>query len=276
VALADVYSRHSAEVSANRLAELRFSENDGLALQMTWADVRQAVDPATKKIHAAALSRFLGFIEGRLRISVPTWWQETLKGVEVHRTNEESFRDVGMLSIRQSRELGLRVQGSTVLDSDGDGVRMSVGRVSAVVPNASFERLTRRGGALKDPSQLSAVIGDKSVYIALYPDAGFPFKVHSLERMRGSVQWSADVWAAGREVALGIGSFHAVELVLTRRTLFVFGAEGDALYIEAFNADNGRNLCRFCTSFWFAGGLGPEQPIIGRLRGKSLERPTQK
>jgi hypothetical protein len=57
-------------------------EHDGIAIQAAWEEVtrtRQATEPDRKwRPDKHKLSWFVGYLEGRTRISAPDWWVQTL------------------------------------------------------------------------------------------------------------------------------------------------------------------------------------------------------
>ena len=75
-------------------------------------------------------------------------------------------------------------------------------------------------------------------------NAGFAYRID------GGSRWSASVWSAGRDGLQGIGH-HDVSMECAAGRLLVYGAESHGMYLEAFDAEKGTPLFRFCTCFWF-------------------------
>lgn len=103
------------------------------------------------------------------------------------------------------------------------------------------------GSGLKARSRMTT---DRLEIVADPTDAGFEYGVEVRDRQTGKAAWGARVWAAGRTVLAGQG-VHQIELNVSDGRLFVFGAESNGIYAEAFDLADGRPLLRFCTCYWF-------------------------
>jgi hypothetical protein len=80
---------------------------------------------------------------------------------------------------------------------------------------------------------------------------GFPFKLAAFTGKDSHVAWKARVWAAGRDIFLGAAGYAPIELREAEGVVYVFGAEGCGMYLEAFDAESGQCRYRFCTAYWF-------------------------
>jgi len=64
------------------------------------------------------------------------------------------------------------------------------------------------------------------------------------------VSWKTDVWADGGGISyLGPPAFHNVTVIASETQVTVFGGDTGLLYVEAFNAEDGAVLYRFCTGY---------------------------
>jgi hypothetical protein len=79
--------------------------------------------------------------------------------------------------------------------------------------------------------------------------AGFPFELEAIDLDGDSSLWSTEVWAAGRTCLEGKGA-HQIEMLVSDKCLFVFGAESNGIYAECFRLDDGKPLVRFCSCYW--------------------------
>jgi hypothetical protein len=66
------------------LAQLKQVRQTGVALRAAWEEVLLAglipgKQPDSKIVQPEAAERFLGFVEGRLGISLPAWWEESVR-----------------------------------------------------------------------------------------------------------------------------------------------------------------------------------------------------
>jgi hypothetical protein len=86
--------------------------------------------------------------------------------------------------------------------------------------------------------------------LQLFCGFGYQFPIACVERQTGRVVWCTDVWAVRRGFCSGSPNIHYVEVVASRDSLFVFGAEVCGMYVESFDKTSGASICRLCTSYW--------------------------
>src|SRR5262245_7802375 len=72
-----------------QVAELKTHAHLGIALAAAWEVVRRTLSEEKQqakllKPDAQALHRFLGFVEGRLSIELPHWWESMILGAEAY------------------------------------------------------------------------------------------------------------------------------------------------------------------------------------------------
>src|ERR1700733_8278834 len=81
--------------------------------------------------------------------------------------------------------------------------------------------------------------------LQLFCGFGYQFPIACVERQTGRVVWCTDVWAVRRGFCSGSPNIHYVEVVASRDSLFVFGAEVCGMYVESFDKTSGASICRF-------------------------------
>jgi hypothetical protein len=68
----------------------------------------------------------------------------------------------------------------------------------------------------------------------------------STGRVLAHLRWKTAVWASGVSAHTGT-DLHWVTIVLTKRSVLLFGIGSQYAYVEAFNTEDGKNVIRFNT-----------------------------
>lgn len=80
--------------------------------------------------------------------------------------------------------------------------------------------------------------------------AGFSFPIEITNKNKPGEITMVQVWAVGRMFLAGAG-VHQMEMKVVGDVLFVFGAESNGAYAEAFHLPDGEPIFRFSTCYWF-------------------------
>lgn len=232
------------KASADELDADVASTNDSIALAAAWERVSRATpvpkeDGPNTSIDAKAAARFLGVVEGRFRVVIPTLWREAIMhaGGGFYSPSRVAF---GFLSpFDEAWRPPLDVPGSAKVTKEGETWEVSV--------DQHVWRLPRNN---KDsPPERAAVLIDGDVtYIALYDDIASEFPLFAITKDK--TVWQSRVWG-NRWPGSYEGGHHdnRVQLVKSEGKVYLFGVEAISAYIEAFEAASGKNLCRFATSY---------------------------
>jgi hypothetical protein len=270
-----------AKASEDRLKELKSNRADSIALYAAWEelarDFRRYKTSDTKL--KPGKERFLGFLEGRLGVSLPRWWEETIDkssatfqdgrpSFHVPGCNappwESAYRPTGIgvrkwgLKVTKSADgLGgtargkpelieseLRAAREATFTLEEGGVRVRVGHESAILPAKVLE---------ESRMDLADVLLEKGVcFLALHTDYPLGFTLICCQAGRG-VLWESDGWGPACGPIYGV-IYNRLGVVAKEDRVVVFGAEPLAVYIEAFDRKTGKNLFRFCSEY----GLPPD------------------
>jgi hypothetical protein len=213
------------------------------ALAAGWERVRQTM-PETKQEATATpdplgIARFLGLIEGRLRVPVPKAWEEVLKSARGQDRNSIYFPPCDLeLTERRSRKWMLEREGANWL----------VKQDKQVIKLPAEAKL----GPI---SQVTVECVGNTTYAALY-GSSFKYRLFAIDQSNGRIMWSSFVWGASKVWPAGVAAMYSgseryhVNICSSGETLVVFGLSGLAMYIEVFDCTTGVNRCRFSTEYF--------------------------
>jgi hypothetical protein len=238
--------------SANQRQELMTGDDNSRALSAAWKAVRKAIkEPVMEgrrgvQPDGIALARFLGFVEGRLKVTLPKEWEDAVMTAECHRNRSDYWiflhEGVGPYhlpegGIRTARNITLsRTDGALVASSGNDAFRFD---------SALFKREGKT-------FSLNVLFDDERCYAVIHQDFIFrPYQIFCMHRPSGRLLWTADALNGAVLLPGGGGSdadWHFTWLTLKNDTLYVFGASRSTTYVEGFSSTTGENQFRFSTS----------------------------
>jgi hypothetical protein len=229
---------------------LKFHPNDNISLHAAWEEARLTILRNEKNRDAdsithQALQRFVGFLEGRLRTSMPNWWENGFRRVE---TSEPG--DVHPL-VAQAQDLycyhktgaGYSASPNTVVVGPTEKPVLTIGSESVSIPPRILERKRALGGV----GGISAAVDDHYWYITFHSSVPYSHNLVCIEKKSGKVLWNNSVWGEGIAGYEGGGHFHLVQVVPQAQRVLVFGGGAGFLYLQAFNKSDGKSLFRFWT-----------------------------
>ncbi len=268
--------------------------NDSIAIHAAWSQLLRAVpipEPANAFfemdravwpgpvfvgiIEPEGLSRFLGFVEGRMKVDIPKWWEWCLRRNAI--TGNRHLQFVGFLPpfanertrILPSRTVRLSgttltiyssikkitAEGNTLLIEDGDRpCKFSMNRL----PQLDVEN-----------ANCAMAIGKRHIYIAVFDIVPNEFGMYCIERDTGTLAWRTNVWALDLSTHTPGGTTgpadHVAFITVKDGTAFVWGGDGQGMYVESFD-DKGKAVLRFSTNFWSTSNTISFRDGIGKRR----------
>jgi hypothetical protein len=243
-------------------AALRADDDLGLGLHAAWW-LSQAGGP--QRDHPRP-ERFLGFIEGRARASIPLRWEVGLLGralrehTELHARALEGYLTSAAFVVKkpgtflilptklQRTEAGFLAPQGVLVERVGSRLRIRKEGVDIELAKPVMKRL---------PPELVgdtvfAEVAAQRVYVGFYNAFGTPFVLVCLDRHSGALLWETKVWSLGRKAGLISGPWHQeIEITESANLVWVFGESGDC-FVEAFTVSKGAPMCRFSTNYWDA------------------------
>jgi hypothetical protein len=238
-------------------AQPRVHQYTSASLDEAWDRIRRAIPEkegkeSKREVDGRLLQRFLGFLEGRLRVNLPKQWERSVGAARAfHRDNIVFDVDRKRRMIRGTH--GFYLDRQNKLNVRRNSAELVVDRVSIGIPMDAYKRLT----AMKPThrcSQLSVLVSGDRCFIANYANTGTPFFLLCLNRTSNEVEWQSEAKGSGVGAYLGVGS-HAVYLAENDESIVAFGVEGISIHIEGFDKKSGRR------QFWFSSATTAGQTV---------------
>ena len=207
-------------------------KDDSLALCARWSEILQEKDKE-RRIKSSQCSRFIGYVEGRLRISAPAGWQQWLHINFDKVRDEEKGRFDALMRIEREYASRISEESDEVTlfdpkDLAGTGVKVKLPTISRM----TFGR--NRSGIIDGPK---VFVADHATDLK-----HFPLFCFALDKE--NPQWKADVW--GAQLPMGRPGY-LIEVTTDEERVFVFGGGSGFIFLEGFALDSGKPLVRFNT-----------------------------
>jgi len=240
---AEVCGKLFKDASPDLSLRFKYVGQTGVALRAAWEKACLVDKQNTKKDDAAnvaARSRFLGFVEGRLGIPLPPWWEEKVRGSS--EPGDAPFHRVTFAGRR------ITMPESVTVEQQGEKVLLHIQNKTVVLPPEVSKYLKKENG----PCGLSASM-DRDVCFLAFPRpfngvGGVCYPLVSLDPRKGKINWDAVVWDYGMPRCLSINPIdEQVSIVENGDRVFVFGS---LVNIEAFDRKTGANEFRFAAGSW--------------------------
>jgi hypothetical protein len=240
-------------LDSKKVRSLKFHENDSLSLRAAWIEVRIALPKDEQRRltrpKSNALYRFLGFAEGRLRVTLPSWWEECILQVSGYDQSQAWFPAPSRKQYRNTA-FGLQgLHGTTLLEQKG-GILLKHGDYQVLVPTGAFRQILEDARSTCIGEYVSVCFSSSRCYLAIHGDYALQYSLNSIDRNSGKVLWKSPVWAGGGTLMpQGGEGHHRVQILVDGDRVVVFGVALDTAYIEVFRTNDGSSLCRFSTSY---------------------------
>lgn len=226
-----------------------------VSLRAAWERVLRAASPpesieSSTRISRSDSGQFIGFVEGRLAIPLPSWWRRAVRNAELTivdgsvvsvvsvincprpptQSIGEAFADEALVN-REVKTLTLRDK-SLEVHFRGDP------RTYSLTLPPSMLREFKHRFHIEKAGQL--------VFVAV-PDA-LPesYILGCFDADSSKFMWQSHIWAARTAGGSGPRLFnHAIDMIAQNSTIYLVGAGNDAFYIEGFDMESGAVNLRF-------------------------------
>jgi len=252
-----------AGLSAEELHALCTSDNHTIACRANWELVRQTLPHETtydedglsqaQQVKRLPFARFLGFVEGRFRVTTPEWWgqlflrakafdrQMLANHLPLLNREVEAYYETEIL--RPNVDMPLRVRAGIEVAARDENM-LTIRNEAAIECDIS-RRLLENSSA----SHVLCQFRENYCVVGLFRAWALgPFRISCIDHESSETLWSAGVWA-GQPLSAGHVDPHVATVVIVDDTVFVFGADPWSIYMEGFDLASGRPTVRFSTAY---------------------------
>jgi len=229
-----------------QISELKTVESTSVALRAAWEQVRASVHPdfqeSSLEIDQKILRHFVGFVEGRLGINLPSRWRDAIKTARAHSRQNIFFQ----LSPEGYPNLsfGIRTKNGVYLEKKDSQVNLVLDAGPVAVP----DELVTVGRQDINCCLTSSCTRDQA-FVAIHSDFPTSFSLSSIDRRNSKLLWKSTVWPILENLTYtGAGYAHYVDICVSGRSVYVFGVTNYSVYVQAFNAADGCPLFRFVSN----------------------------
>ncbi len=255
--------RLAVTASPEQLQKLVADGDDGIAIRAAWEKVRRqlAEDIAAdnqKNPDGTLLKgadRFVGFLEGRLRVPVPRWWASELSVARARELEHPSF----FCSIDTTGDVWSQIGPRGIATSFGIAPtleRDKSGDVKVVWDNRKLQLTAMQISNDRAPGDdLTGLVYRDRCLITRYDRSDMPrldSEISCADLKTSKIVWSTkrtfDARREGPSARTG-SSIHHISLVGRDDVVVLFGMEFSMVYIEAFRLTDGHSLWRFNSTY---------------------------
>lgn len=234
-----VFDRELRSCSDDQLGKKRRSQDLSLSVAATW---EKALRSHEKSEHPINTDWFVGFLEGRLTVETPDFWNTLFQRVIV---NERRFTSIRFGDF----ERGLRETQFKFSCPE----KMSVSEIDEeylIEHNEAIIRLPKGFVRQYPLVTLSNVESATDLnLIAVYEQGQNTYQLHAANS--DEIAWSSTGVVGGNPVlSSGPGRRHYLEVIVVENRAFVFGITSESAHVNAFDLSNGKSIFRFSTA-WF-------------------------
>lgn len=255
-----------AQASNERIRELKAHPHATIALHAAWEQVRRTVrikpeyedeHPEPIKIDRRALQRFLCFVEGRLRVPLPKWWESRLAEAYIYPNDAAVLWFKRKETRKPYSKAGNGIYapnqfaGKVLPDGDLELRERGLADGTCRIPSRLLEEAKRRYMPSVFGIHLTASIDAKRCVFGFHGAFARGFTLQCIDRESSEILWSAEVFGYFSGGSTGVGHTHWVAMRQACETVYLFATDGGRVYIEAFSVKDGTNLIRFCTDYYW-------------------------
>ena len=263
--LSESVAQLMSKASKEQLQEYKRHTHSTIALHAAWEEVKRGVrgiDPKSREedktivnIDRPALQRFLGFVEGRLHVTPPEWWQKIVARAKI----DSEVRHNLSLIYATNRKFNpyFHLRGSVhhlttfeVIPVEDGGYELKSDKFTCTISPQLLEQIKKINPRDVDLPGLTAWMNAERCVFGFHWFLSSEFTLHCIERKSGKLLWSTDVWGYFWGGFGGGGFLHWAEMRIDGDTIYLFGIDATGIiYIEAFSMKDGKNQFHFTTNY---------------------------
>lgn len=247
----DLSRHYRAALGRESIEKLKLSVDAGLSIQAAWWEVlgtsREEAVRIPKDDRAIRASRFVGFVEGRLRVPVPEWWRRTVTEFQVREGAGASFlTQAEWRDLRPDTKLPFAISDGFEVEVAKAQTVFRQGKLAETFSEVELAKLV--GGGL----YVSAACDERVVAIAASSGFPMPINISVVDRKTHTRLWDGRCWSWVLPKEPHLASTHTdsyFQVYLAKDSVTVFGAGGWSIFIGSFALSDGKPIARFCSNF---------------------------
>jgi hypothetical protein len=247
----EAYRLLFAAAGAEGLSRIQTVHDDSIAIQSAWEAVTLTVPvedgPKFYRPDLQQLNWFMGYLQGRARVSPPDWWREAVLDARANRRDNIYHGDPKTVPYHGRTGIAFNefvtCPKNASVEKKGDAIVYRIGAESVTIPKEIREH---------GVPNVSGCFTDKYCYLAVHDDVGYPHQLGCVDRASGKLVWKSTVCGSWWGDAEGQFTSWVSVVPTDDGRVFVFGL-AVGFYVHGFRASDGKSLVRFSTNF---GGQG--------------------
>lgn len=219
--------------------------------------VKQVSKQNLQSIPGEKIQRFVGFVEGRLHINLPEWWEEIANSA----TSSGIDRSISV-EVKKNPNWRADKKSGLILHENLESAIASNLRLDVLLKNSleqfqlDFSQEIPTKFLLDNSSTCVNISKQDALYVTIHSSMGQRYKISKHNLLDGKLLWSSFVWTMPAPPGGGSGISrhgHFSEILFTDEVVYVVGAtpggQQGVIYIEGFNRLNGDPLIRFSSEY---------------------------
>lgn len=233
----------------SELAALNSNANDSIATQSAWEIVTMTVPkedgPNVYRPEAFKLAWFVGFFEGRNRVTTPAWWRTVVLDARANRRNNIYPGEPNELPYHRSKIKGVACPTHATVTQADHVVTYRTSNDSIVIPEVLLDRAS--DGDLW--CNISCAFTKKHCFAAIHDDVGYPHNVACIDRETGKILWKSKACGCWWGAATGRHESWVAVMPTDGERVVIFGSASTGFYSHGFDARTGSTLFRFSNNY---------------------------
>jgi hypothetical protein len=265
------YAAILTHASPQTLGDLKKSTNTALALSAAWRETIQdavILDAPGNKVNPA-FARFVGFVDGRLPVELPLWWETTVTDVHGQYDGDSAafplvsnpFADEKAWPHAPRGVTTKQVRAGLEVWIEGVQIPVAIPATHILIPEDLLKRArvkwTRPGWEdyVSQAGIVSPIVDGDSVFVVIASGKAYadPSVLARFDRTSGKLLWESEVWLGNRLSSISTSATSFDDIVEPRigrdGNVYVFGTTLYSAYIEAFARTDGALRFRFGTVY---------------------------
>jgi hypothetical protein len=247
--VSELYRSLFAAAAAADLETLRTIPDDSIAIQAAWESVVVTVpaEPSKEPIRLddEKLSWFLGFLEGRARVSVPEGWRELILNARANRRDNIFLGEPKSVPYHDVVADRVKCPTNASLQTSDNAVVFRIADDTITLP----EKIIRRDIRGDLYFNISGCFTSERCFVTVHNDLGRPHDLVCIDRATGKLLWKSTACGCCWNVVYGGGNCWVWVVATSDGRVLVFGAESLGFYVHCFDASDGKSLLHFSSRY---------------------------